>query len=114
MQELSEFKIQSQCFLYHWNNYPEERGRLFAVNNNSDNKVRAVMNRDMGVVAGVADMMYLSDNGLIAIEFKTVIGRQQPKQKQWQETIEAAGYKYHIVRSLDDFLKAINKPTTNE
>lgn len=68
----------------------------------------------MGVVAGVADMMYLSDNGLIAIEFKTVIGRQQAKQKQWQETIEAAGYKYHIVRSLDDFLKAINKPTTNQ
>ena len=82
MHELSEFKIQAQCFLYHWNNYPEERGRLFAVNNNSDNKVRAVMNRDMGVVAGVADMMYLSDDGLIAIEFKTVIGRQQPKQKQ--------------------------------
>jgi len=72
------------------------------------------MNRDMGVVAGVADMMYLSDNGLIAIEFKTVIGRQQPKPKQWQETIEAAGYKYFIVRSLDDFLKAINKSTTNE
>jgi len=113
MQELSESKIQSQCFLYHWNNYPEERGRLFAVNNNSDNKVRAVMNQSMGVVAGVADMMYLSDNGLIAIEFKTVIGRQQPRQKQWQETIEAAGYKYYIVRSLNEFLKAINKPTND-
>lgn len=72
------------------------------------------MNQSMGVVAGVADMMYLSDNGLIAIEFKTITGRQQPRQKQWQETIEAAGYKYHIVRSLEQFLKAINKPTTNQ
>lgn len=68
------------------------------------------MNRNIGIVAGVADMMYLSDNGLIALEFKTVIGRQQPKQKQWQNTIEAAGYKYYIVRSLHQFLKAINKP----
>lgn len=72
------------------------------------------MNRNIGIVAGVADMMYLSDNGLIALEFKTVIGRQQPKQKQWQNTIEAAGYKYYIVRSLHQFLKAINKPTTNQ
>lgn len=71
------------------------------------------MNQSMGVVAGVADMMYLSDNGLIAIEFKTIIGRQQPRQKQWQETIEAAGYKYHIVRSLNEFLKAINKLTND-
>jgi hypothetical protein len=70
--------------------------------------------KGMGVVAGVADMLYLSPTGMIALEFKTETGRQQPKQKQWQETIEAAGYKYHIVRSLDDFLKAINKPTTNQ
>ncbi len=35
----------------------------------------------------------------------------------WYDTamqIESAGYKYFIVRSLDDFLKAINKSTTNE
>jgi orotate phosphoribosyltransferase len=72
------------------------------------------MNQSMGVVAGVADMMYLSDNGLIAIEFKTIVGRQQPRQKQWQETIEAAGYKYYIVRSLNEFLKAISKPTNDQ
>ena len=108
LPKLSEFKLQSQCFLYHWNNYPNERGRLFTVNNNSDNKIRAVINQSMGVVAGVADMMYLSDTGLIAIEFKTITGRQSEVQKRWQETIEAAGYRYYIIRSFEQFKETLN------
>jgi hypothetical protein len=51
---------------------------------------------------------------MIALEFKTETGRQNVAQKIWQMQIESAGYKYFIVRSLDDFLKAINKSTTNE
>jgi hypothetical protein len=78
------------------------------VNNNSDNKVRAVINQSMGVVPGVADMMYLSDTGLIAIEFKTITGRQSEVQKRWQETIEAAGYRYYIVRSFEQFKETLN------
>jgi len=62
----------------------------------------------MGVVPGVADMMYLSDTGLIAIEFKTITGRQSPVQKRWQETIEAAGYRYYIIRSFEQFKETLN------
>jgi hypothetical protein len=108
LPKLSEFKIQSQCFLYHWNNYPNERGRLFTVNNNSDNKIRAVINQSMGVVPGVADMMYLSDTGLIAIEFKTITGRQSDVQKRWQAVIEAAGYRYVIIRTFEEFKQTLN------
>ncbi|NDC73160.1 MAG: hypothetical protein EBZ62_06875 [Sphingobacteriia bacterium] len=78
------------------------------MNNNSDNKVRAVINQSMGVVPGVADMMYLSDTGLIAIEFKTITGRQSEVQKRWQETIEAAGYRYYIIRSFEQFKETLN------
>ena len=78
------------------------------MNNNSDNKIRAVINQSMGVVPGVADMMYLSDTGLIAIEFKTITGRQSEVQKRWQETIEAAGYRYYIIRSFEQFKETLN------
>jgi hypothetical protein len=61
----------------------------------------------MGVVPGVADMMYLSDTGLIAIEFKTITGRQSEVQKRWQETIEAAGYRYYIIRSFEQFKETL-------
>ena len=105
---LEEFKLQAQCFRYHWNERPQERGRLFTVNNNSGGKFEGAIMKAMGVVAGVADMMYLSDAGLIALEFKTPTGRQSPAQKQWQETIEAAGYQYVIIRTFEEFKQTLN------
>jgi hypothetical protein len=104
---LEEFKLQAQCFRYHWNERPQERGRLFTVNNNSGGKFEGAIMKAMGVVAGVADMMYLSDAGLIALEFKTPTGRQSPAQKEWQETIEAAGYRYYIIRSFEQFKETL-------
>ena len=65
--------------------------------------------KGMGVVAGVADMLYLSPLGMIALEFKTETGRQSASQKEWQRQIESAGYQYVIIRSLQDFLTAIGK-----
>ena len=105
---LEEFKLQAECFRYHWNERPQERGRLFTVNNNSGGKFEGAIMKAMGVVAGVADMMYLSDTGLIAIEFKTITGRQSEVQKRWQETIEAAGYRYYIIRSFEQFKETLN------
>ncbi|NBW15873.1 MAG: VRR-NUC domain-containing protein, partial [Caulobacteraceae bacterium] len=52
---LEEFKLQAQCFRYHWNERPQERGRLFTVNNNSGGKFEGAIMKAMGVVAGVAD-----------------------------------------------------------
>ena len=105
---LEEFKLQAQCFRFHWNERPQERGRLFTVNNNSGGKFEGAIMKAMGVVAGVADMMYLSDAGLIALEFKTPTGRQSPAQKEWQETIEAAGYRYVIIRTFEEFKQTLN------
>lgn len=105
---LEEFKLQAQCFRYHWNERPQERGRLFTVNNNSGGKFEGAIMKAMGVVAGVADMMYLSDAGLIALEFKTPTGRQSPAQKEWQAVIEAAGYRYVIIRTFQEFKQTLN------
>jgi hypothetical protein len=105
---LEEFKLQAQCFRFHWNERPQERGRLFTVNNNSVGKFEGAIMKAMGVVAGVADMMYLSDAGLIALEFKTPTGRQSPAQKEWQAVIEAAGYRYVIIRTFEEFKQTLN------
>ena len=35
---------------------------------------------------------------------KTDKGRQSPEQKQWQEMVEAHGYRYRVCRSLDEFM----------
>jgi hypothetical protein len=52
--------------------------------------------------------MYLSDAGLIALEFKTPTGRQSPAQKEWQAVIEAAGYRYVIIRTFEEFKQTLN------
>ena len=39
---------------------------------------------------------------------KTEKGRQSPEQKAWQKKAEAHGYKYVVIRSLDDFIETVN------
>lgn len=34
-------------------------------------------------------------------------GKQSEAQKEWQELIERDGYKYVVVRSIEDFIKVV-------
>jgi hypothetical protein len=104
-----EFKLQSQCFLHHWNNYPEERGLLFTVNNNASDSYQGAVMKAMGVVAGVSDMVYLHPDGAMLLEFKTPKGRQNDRQVWWQGQVEKAGYRYIIIRSFDDFTALLDR-----
>jgi hypothetical protein len=66
------------------------------------------MNRKaVGLVAGVSDTIFLWRGTALLIEFKTPTGRQSEKQKEWQAKAEAAGFRYYIVRSLEDFKQLI-------
>jgi hypothetical protein len=106
---MEEFKLQAQCFQWHWNNYPDERGLLFTVNNNSGSRKEGAVMKAMGVVAGVSDMIYLQFRGPVFLEFKTATGRQSPAQKRFQEIVESQGYQYHIIRNFHDFRTATGK-----
>lgn len=57
-----------------------------------------------GFKKGVADVHLCFPNGkLVYIEFKTATGTQRPEQKEFQQQVEALGFKYYIVRSLEEF-----------
>ena len=77
----------------------------------------------MGVVAGVADLLILrkgyagkSDKLGIClytyhgffIELKAGKGVQSPAQKAFQSKVESEGYKYQVIRSIDEFIAAVN------
>lgn len=103
-REKNEIAMQSKAYQEIFNNYPELRGRIFAINNNSENKIKGAFNRAMGVYSGVSDMCMILPNGRTAwIEWKTESGRQSPGQMRWQKTIESLGHSYYIVRSEDQF-----------
>jgi hypothetical protein len=109
MSERSEASIQQECFMWHWNTRPEERGRLFHVYNNGKNSEHGAVLKGMGTVSGVADLCYLMPGGRCGyIEMKAPGGRQSRSQKEWQAMVEGLGFKYLIATSLDEFKLALD------
>lgn len=103
-----EAKIQTECFVWAWNNYPETRKLFFHVANEvgENNAIKGALLRSSGVIAGVADMLMLIARGRfhgLCVEFKTEVGRQSPAQIEWQERVEKEGYHYVVCRSLEQF-----------
>lgn len=105
-----EGKIQAECFAWFWNKYPHYRKLLFHVPNENDradsNIIQGAIRKSLGVVAGVADLLFLVARGDyhgLCIEMKDEKGRQKPSQKEWQEKVEQQGYKYVVCRSLESF-----------
>lgn len=103
----SEHRIQQECFEWHWNNYPHQRGLLCYNNNNSTSLVDGAKNKRLGIIPGRSDMVYYLRREAFMIEIKTDDGYQSRDQKAWQELIQANGFTYFIVRSLADFMFTI-------
>jgi len=107
-RDQSEIAMQSKAFTNIWNNRPDLRGRICAVNNNSENSIKGAMNKAMGVYPGVADMFFICDDGRIVwIEWKLPNGSQSDQQKNWEKLINGLGHDYIIVRSEQAFLDVI-------
>lgn len=106
----NEGVIQAECFAWFWNTYPQYRKLLFHVPNENDrsdsNMIQGAIRKSLGVVAGVADFIFLVARGGyhgLCIEMKDEKGTQKPAQIEWQRLVEAQGYRYVICRSLADF-----------
>ena len=108
-----ESSIQQTCVQWFRLAHPDKYLLLDAVPNGGFRIAReAARLRAEGVVAGVADILYLEPRGnygCLAIEMKTPDkgSRQSAAQKQWQQAFEAVGNKYVVCRSLDDFRREI-------
>lgn len=108
-----ESQIQQTCITWFRLQFPDLSLLIFAVPNGGWRRLReAQIMKAEGVTAGVADVLFLYPNkdfhGL-CIEFKTKTGRQQPSQRLFQQKVEAHGYKYIIVRSLEQFIEEVKK-----
>ena len=84
---------------------------MFAVpNGGARRRIEACIMKAEGVTAGVADVLFLYPNANyhgLCIGFKTKTGRQQQSQKSFQQAVERKGYKYVIIRDIDDFIRLI-------
>lgn len=133
MKKISESSIQQSCFLWLNNNYGlkhhSPRLKMFSVPNELamilgailksyripdsivDKSVSQVLDKmkSTGMTAGVSDSIVILPNKTIYVEFKTDIGRQSDKQKEFQKIVADLGHEYYIVRSIEQFKEIINE-----
>jgi hypothetical protein len=103
-------KLQARCFQWFWNTYPNERYRMWMNYNNPHNAREGATLKAMGLVAGVADLAWITPSGrFIGIEFKVGADKQSEAQKSYQKAIESAGGIYVVVTSFEEFLTTIYK-----
>lgn len=114
-----EAKIQADSFAWFWNTYPQYRGLLWAVTNQNERSgdlskkaqmISGAMRKALGLIAGVSDLqLSIARGGYhgLCLECKTPIGRQSPKQIEWQNKVEEQGYLYKIFRSKEEFQQII-------
>ncbi len=108
-----ESKLQQSCITWFRLQYPRLEKLLFAVPNGSRRDVvtGAILKRE-GVVAGVADLILLIPKkgyASLCIEMKYGKNGQSDSQKEWQRLAEAAGNKYVVCRSLEEFMRHVNQ-----
>jgi len=94
--------------------YPHLKGCLCSNLNNSKDARTGSINKSLGVIAGRSDLTLYANGTAYFIEVKVPKGRQTEVQKEWQKTMEAQGYDYFIVYSLNDFIELINQITNKK
>jgi hypothetical protein len=102
--------LQAKIIVFFKNEYQiNGKGLIFAVpNGGSRNIIEAKKLKATGLMAGVSDLIVLKPNGeTIFVEIKTDIGIQSPVQINFQKKVEQLGFKYFLVRSLEDFKESI-------
>lgn len=124
----TEEKLQQDCMLFFTNTYglkhhnprllfysvANEIGASVAYSIGKSKSITDTLRRTVnkfkltGFKKGVADVHLCFPNGkLVYIEFKTATGVQRPEQKEFQSQVEALGFKYYIVRSLEEFKEIV-------
>lgn len=106
-----EHRLQAECVNWFRARYPHMRNSLFAVpNGGRRDKTTGARLKAEGVIPGVANLILLRQSngyGALLIKLKTATGKQSPAQKAWQKEMEANGYKYVVVRSVEEFLNEV-------
>ena len=70
-------------------------------------KTRQAILVGMGVHPGFADLIVLSGGRVLFLEVKSKTGRLSPAQVAFRDTVQAQGFAWALVRSVDDALAAL-------
>jgi hypothetical protein len=107
MNQQSEANLQSKCYQWAYNTYPQLRGLLFSVPNGGTRNLReAQYLKATGLTPGIPDMVLLI-KGVIGIEFKSMTGKLSDQQIKIHNIWRAAGLRVEVINNEEDFKKLI-------
>lgn len=113
-----EHFLQTTCTNYFNLFHREYKGLLFAIPNGGLRKIKtAAFLKKEGVVAGVADMFLSVPNNEyhgLYIEFKVDYNKQSESQKLFEEKVKQQGYKYIVIKSLEEFQIVVKSYLSNK
>lgn len=134
----SELQLQSECFLWTWNQLPQTRGCVWHVTNEvkpfpedtfewgsqtviypgeskKNLSIRIAKAKAAGLVPGVADLHFMWGGRLYVFELKVAYNKLSPEQERWRDAVVAQGAVFYLIRSAAEFkslfLSIINKTT---
>ena len=124
-KQQKETSLQSQCVKYFRTQYPLLAECMTHMKNEEPDAKRRKIGAAMGVVPGYPDLMlfmpadyWLCDDignkvwhhyNALALELKNgKAGHQSPAQKLCEKRMKICGYKYCIIRTLDEFIEAVD------
>ena len=115
-KEMNHNQLQSKCFLYFWNNYPEYRGLLFSVTNNLTTALkgragaaRMAEMKALGVCKGVTDFVFYYQGVLHAWDIKIGRDKLRPEQIDFISKVTKQGGEGREIRSFEEFQKLIKE-----
>ena len=109
MKEISEDYVQNQIWEWYTNKYclkhHSPRNIIFSVPNGGKRDEREAKRLQLtGLLPGVSDLIVIHNGIVMFVEVKKPIGgRHDPEQKAFQQRVESNGYKYYLVKTLDEF-----------
>ena len=79
------------------------RCAIFSVPNERNDRKEAMTMKATGMMSGVSDLIVVRPGEVIFVEVKTESGVQSPKQREFESIVTGCGFRYELVRSLDEF-----------
>ncbi len=107
----TEAKVQQEMVVWFRNNYQRkgvDKGIIFSIPNERAGGYMAMKDLLLtGLLSGVSDLIVVLKGKVLFVEVKNEKGKQSPKQILLQKQVENLGFKYYLVRNLEDFKKVI-------
>ena len=113
-KKMNHNQLQSKCFLWIWNEHPELRGLLFAVNNNLTSSLKGDAGaarmaglKSIGVCKGTTDFIFYFKGRMYAWDIKVGSDKLRPGQVEFIAKVKEQGGDGGEIRSFEEFVELV-------